>query len=78
MTMHCSILHTTHFISVYRSTSFVGDSCEVNVVVSDSCFSFGDALREIDAKGLIRSDFVLVNTSIIANIPLKDIIQKHK
>ena len=62
----------------FRTSTVVSNSCEIIPMVSDSCSSFGDALREIDAKGLIRSDFVLVNSDVIANIPIKHIIEQHK
>lgn len=52
--------------------------CEVRTVVSDTCLSIGDALRELDAEGLIQSDFVLVNGDLVSNINLKVILEEHK
>lgn len=51
---------------------------KVNVIVSESCRSFGDCLRDLDAKGLIRSDFVLLEPGTIGNIKLLPIIKKHE
>ncbi len=62
------------------SSKWGGDSSpmEVTTVVSEDCLSVGDALRDIDAKSLIQSDFVLVNGDIISNVRLKPIIDAHK
>ena len=51
---------------------------EVVILVSEGCMSVGDALRDIDAKALINSDFVLVNGDMVANVNLAPIIQAHK
>lgn len=50
---------------------------KVIVIVSESCQSFGDCLRDLDAKGLIRGDFVLLEPGIISNIPLLPLLKKH-
>ncbi|XP_057313483.1 translation initiation factor eIF-2B subunit epsilon-like [Hydractinia symbiolongicarpus] len=54
--------------------------CHIHCVMSSTsdCISLGDALREIDREGLIRSDFVLVPGDLISNVKLSDIIKKHK
>ncbi|KAF5302900.1 hypothetical protein FQA39_LY02080 [Lamprigera yunnana] len=49
----------------------------VRVIVSESCRSFGDCLRDLDAKGLIRSDFVLLEPGIVSNIKLLPILKKY-
>lgn len=51
---------------------------KVNIVVSESCQTFGDCLRDLDAKGLIRGDFVLLEAGVVSNIKLLPIIKKHK
>ncbi|CAH0560261.1 unnamed protein product [Brassicogethes aeneus] len=50
---------------------------KVNVVVSESCRSFGDCLRDLDAKGYLRGDFVLVEPGTISNINLLPLLEKH-
>ncbi|KAF2879036.1 hypothetical protein ILUMI_27130 [Ignelater luminosus] len=50
---------------------------KVNIIISESCRSFGDCLRDLDAKGLIRSDFVLLESGTIGNIKLLPILKKH-
>lgn len=51
---------------------------KVNIIVSESCRSFGDCLRDLDAKGLLRGSFVLIEPGVVANIKLLPIIKKHK
>ncbi|XP_071088301.1 translation initiation factor eIF2B subunit epsilon-like isoform X1 [Haliotis cracherodii] len=51
---------------------------QVSPILSDGCMSVGDALREIDSKSLVRSDFILVSGDIISNINLKKILEEHK
>jgi len=51
---------------------------EVCTIVSDSCLSLGDALRDLEAKSIIRSDFVLVHGDLVANLKLASIFEVHK
>ena len=50
----------------------------IRVIVSEDCPSVGDALRDIDAQSLIRSDFVLVSGDLVANMELGEVIKKHR
>ena len=51
----------------------------VTCLSSSACLSAGDALREIDAMGIIRSDpFVLINGDVVSNMKLGDAIAFHK
>lgn len=50
----------------------------VKPVMSEGCISVGDALREIDAKSLVRNDFFLVSGDVIANLNLQAIMDEHK
>jgi len=51
---------------------------EVCTIVSDSCLSLGDALRDLEAKSIIRSDFVLVHGDLVANLKLASVFEEHK
>ncbi|XP_064608515.1 translation initiation factor eIF2B subunit epsilon-like [Liolophura sinensis] len=53
-------------------------TCSVMVIVSEDSLSVGDALRDVDDKSLIRSDFVLVTGDVVANIRLKHIVEVHR
>mmetsp|Transcript_1218 Transcript_1218/g.1986 ORF Transcript_1218/g.1986 Transcript_1218/m.1986 type:complete len:748 (-) Transcript_1218:122-2365(-) len=51
----------------------------VKCIYSRSCLSQGDALRELDAMGIIRSDpFILINGDVVSNMNLKKAIAFHK
>lgn len=51
---------------------------KLHIIVSEDCPSVGDALRNIDAQSLIRSDFVLVSGDLVSNMHLREVIQKHR
>ena len=51
---------------------------EVCTIVSDSCLSLGDVLRDLEAKSIIRSDFVLVHGDLVSNLKLASIFEEHK
>ncbi|KAH6937485.1 hypothetical protein HPB50_000752 [Hyalomma asiaticum] len=50
----------------------------VSVLSSEDYLSVGDMIRDLDAKALIRSDFILLDGATVANMPLKPIIDEHK
>nr|XP_037278889.1 translation initiation factor eIF-2B subunit epsilon-like [Rhipicephalus microplus] len=50
----------------------------VNVLSSEDYLSVGDMIRDLDAKALIRSDFVLLDGATVANVPLRPIIEEHR
>ena len=50
----------------------------VQTITADTCYSMGDALRDIDAKNLIRSDFILMYGDVVSNIKLQSIVEEHK
>lgn len=51
----------------------------IRCILSRSCSSQGDALRELDTMGIIRSDpFILINGDVISNMDLRKAINFHK
>ena len=40
--------------------------------------SSGDALREVDQLGLIKSHFILVTGDVVSNFQLKTVIDAHR
>lgn len=50
----------------------------VQFVSSEGCRCFGDALRDLDGKGLIRGHFILMNVDTITNAKLLPIVDEHK
>lgn len=50
----------------------------VNFIRVNDATSVGDFLRDLDKKGLISGDFILVHGDCVANIRLDDALAKHK
>lgn len=50
----------------------------VHIITSDLYRSLGDVLRDVDAKALVRSDFVLVYGDVVSNIDLSQALQEHR
>ncbi|CAM9751250.1 translation initiation factor eIF2B subunit epsilon [Lampetra fluviatilis] len=50
----------------------------VRVLSSETFRSLGDVLRDVDAKTLVRSDFLLVHADLVCNASLKSALQQHK
>lgn len=50
----------------------------VQVIVSTACKTAGEALREIDMKDIIKSDFVLVSGDVVSNMDLGAALESHK
>lgn len=64
------------YVSAFTKTK--GLPCELTCIVSENVISLGDCLRDLDAKDLISSDFVLVHGDVVSNISLLPIIKAHK
>ena len=50
----------------------------VKVIMNEEASSVGDALRDLDEKHMISTDFVLVQGDLVANLDLKTCMQQHK
>ena len=50
----------------------------VHIITSDLYRSLGDVLRDVDAKNLVRSDFVLVYGDVVSNIDITQALQEHR
>ncbi len=50
----------------------------VHIITSDLYRSLGDVLRDVDAKALVRSDFLLVYGDVVSNIDVSQALQEHK
>lgn len=48
------------------------------MVVSSTSTSMGDALRAIDSKGCISSDFILLSGDTVTNLDLEGPLKEHK
>lgn len=67
-------------ISAFIKASIWKDvpNLSIHVVVGPDCVSAGDALREIDARQLIKDDFVLITGDVISNMQLDGVLAAHK
>lgn len=50
----------------------------VHIITSELYRSLGDVLRDVDAKSLVRSDFVLVYGDVVSNIDISQAVQEHR
>jgi translation initiation factor eIF-2B subunit epsilon len=51
---------------------------KVTVVINDACVSVGDALRDLEGKATIRSDFVLIYGDVVSNLKLANVVDEHR
>ena len=54
-----------------------GDQPFVQVIASDTLCSLGDVMREVFSNQLIKSDFVLLEGSVVGHLPLDRYLKKH-
>lgn len=50
----------------------------VQVIGSEGCRCLGDALRDLDGKGVIRGHFILMGCDAVTNAQLGSIFEQHK
>ena len=50
----------------------------VHTIVSTNCSSAGEALRIIDQRDIIKSDFVLVSGDTVSNLSLAPVLEAHR
>lgn len=51
---------------------------KVNIIGGEGCLCYGDALRDLDAKGLLRGHFILLQAETVTNANLLAILEEHK
>lgn len=50
----------------------------VQIISLESCRSFGEAIRDLDTKGLIRGNFILMSADTVTNANLLVLMEKHR
>ena len=50
----------------------------VSVIANENCHSFGDAMRDLDEKGILRDHFILTSADMISNANIEPFIQEHR
>ena len=48
------------------------------MIGGEGCRCFGDAMRDLDAKALIRGNFILLGADTVTNADLRPIFEQHK
>lgn len=51
---------------------------KVQVIGGEGCKSFGDVMRDVDSKGLIRGNFILLGVDTLINADLRLIFEEHR
>ncbi|XP_073833773.1 eukaryotic translation initiation factor 2B subunit epsilon [Musca autumnalis] len=51
---------------------------KVTVIGGEGCRCFGDAMRELDSKALIRGNFVILGADTVTNADFRPIFEQHK
>ncbi|GME97975.1 unnamed protein product [Ambrosiozyma monospora] len=51
---------------------------KIQTITSHESRSVGDAMRDIDARGIINGDFVLVSGDVVTNLDLGKVVNLHK
>lgn len=51
---------------------------KVRTIAAARAQSVGDALREIDRLGVVKSDFVLVRGGLLSNLPIPSLVEEHR
>ena len=51
---------------------------KIIIIVTPEARSVGDVLRELDAKQLINSDFILISGDVVSNIHLEKVLNAHR
>lgn len=66
------------FVQHFLRTENVPQSMTIQVHSSESNESTGDCLRDLDAKALIKNDFVIMDVGCCGNLPLTELLEAHK
>jgi translation initiation factor eIF-2B subunit epsilon len=64
----------------YRKNKWneMASAMTITVMVSETCRSLGDAMRDLDGQAVIRSDFILVSGEMVANLNFLPILEHHR
>ena len=72
-------LFRTKWLSSYKGQNQMKrNNMNVIVISNENCHSFGDAMRDLDEKGVLRDHFLLTSADIICNSNLEPLIKEHR
>lgn len=66
------------FVKHFLNTENVLSTMTIQVHSSENNKSTGDCLRDLDAKALIKTEFVIMDVGCCGNLPLADLLEEHK
>lgn len=66
------------FVKLFLRTENIPNTMTIQVHSSENNLSTGDCLRDLDAKALIKSDFVIMDVGCCGNLPLAELLNAHK
>ncbi|GAB6019121.1 hypothetical protein CHUAL_013999 [Chamberlinius hualienensis] len=65
------------YVNKFKSSNPT-EGMTITVVISETCMSVGDAIRDVYDKRLLTDDFILIVGGVVSNIPMKPLIDRHK
>jgi translation initiation factor eIF-2B subunit epsilon len=78
ITLFCTFHHHQIRSHIKENKKNWDQRVEIHFIYNFECQSVGDALREIDDKGIVRTNFILLTASaVITNINLKERLAAH-
>ncbi|OLL22499.1 putative translation initiation factor eIF-2B subunit epsilon [Neolecta irregularis DAH-3] len=66
------------YIELSEWNSDMTSPFKIRMIVSQEALSVGDAMRALDERSLITSDFLLVSGDVIGSIDMTDILKEHE
>lgn len=51
---------------------------KIQTIASKESRSVGDAMRDIDSRGLITGDFILISGDVVTNVDISKVLEEHK
>ncbi|KDN53379.1 hypothetical protein K437DRAFT_230602 [Tilletiaria anomala UBC 951] len=75
---HTYVLARSHVELIRDHVASRMDSSMITVIATPEARSVGDAMRELDTKQLVKSDFLLVHADCVGNMDLAEVIRIHK
>lgn len=67
-----------YLFTFFRKSKWSDLPVKIHIISSEDCGSLGDALRDLDAKGMIRNDFILMAAGVVTNKALKPWLEMHR
>lgn len=65
-------------IATYLKENWSESRLDIKYLHCDGACSMGDFVREVDRRGVIKGDFILMTTDSVSNVNLTELLQWHK